>query len=64
MKRLPFIVVVVLNLELPAQTFPVKNANDDYVITSLKGSEKYRNNIKEIIRDKSGLYWFQNYPAW
>jgi two-component sensor histidine kinase len=60
MKRLLFLFVVVFACKLSAQTFAVRNANDDYVVTNLKGSEKYKNNIKEVIRDRSGLYWFQN----
>ena len=60
MKRLPFFIVVVFTIKLPAQSFTVRNVNDEYVVTNLKGSEKYKNNIKEVIRDKSGLYWFQN----
>jgi hypothetical protein len=60
MKRLPYIFVVVFACKLSAQTFPVKNVNDDYIVTSLKGSEKFRDPTKEIIRDKNGLYWFQS----
>src|SRR5688572_19675698 len=60
MKRLLYIVVVVFTFKLSAQSYKVKNVNDEYVVTNLKGSEKYKNNIKEVIRDKSGLYWFQN----
>ena len=60
MKRLPYLLVVVFACNASAQSFPVKNVNNEYVITSLKGSERYRNNIKEVIRDKSGLCWFHN----
>ena len=60
MKRLLYFIVVVLSCKLSAQSFSVRKANDDYVITNLKESEKYKNNITEVIRDKSGLYWFQN----
>ncbi|HET6769907.1 MAG TPA: histidine kinase, partial [Chitinophagaceae bacterium] len=60
MKRLLYFLVVVFSCELPAQRFPVKKANNEYVVTTLKESEKYRNNIKELIRDKKGLYWFHN----
>src|SRR6188474_352236 len=61
MKRLLYLFVVVFTHKVSAQTFPVKNVNDEYVVTSLKGSEKYKNNIKELIRDKNGLYWFHNF---
>jgi len=60
MKRLLYFAVVVFPCQLCAQSFPVKNVNDDYVVTTLKESEKYKNNIKELIRDKNGLYWFHN----
>jgi two-component sensor histidine kinase len=59
MKRLLYFFVVVFSCKLPAQSFPVKNANDEYIVTSLKGSEKFRDESKEVIRDKNGLYWFQ-----
>ncbi|HEX7845548.1 MAG TPA: ATP-binding protein [Chitinophagaceae bacterium] len=61
MKRLLYFIVVVFSCQLAAQSFPVKNVNDEYVIKNLKGSEEYKNNIKEVIRDKNGLYWFQNF---
>jgi two-component sensor histidine kinase len=61
MKRLLYLIVVVFTFKVSAQTFPVRNVNDEYVVTSLKGSEKYKNNIKELIRDKNGLYWFHNF---
>jgi hypothetical protein len=48
--------VVVFSCKLSAQSFSVRKANNDYIVTNLKESEKYRNNIKEFIRDKSGLY--------
>src|SRR5262245_5383068 len=60
MKRLLHLFVVVFALKISAQSFPVKKVNDDYVVTTLKESEKYKNNIKELIRDKNGLYWFHN----
>ena len=60
MKRLLYFIVVVVSFKLPAQSFSVRKANNDYIVTTLKESEKYRNNIKEFIRDKSGLYWFHN----
>ena len=60
MKRLLYFFVVVFTCKLSAQSFPVRKVNDDYLIANLKESEKYKNNIKEVIRDKSGLYWFQN----
>ena len=63
MKRLLYLIVIVLSGKLSAQSFPVKKANNEYIVITLKESEKYRNNIKEFIRDKSGLYWFHNLTA-
>jgi len=60
MKRLPYLVVVIVTYQLSAQSFPMKNVNDEYIVTSLKGSEKFKNHIKEVLMDKNGLYWFQN----
>jgi two-component sensor histidine kinase len=60
MRRLLYILSLFFSFTVAAQSFPVRKANDDYVVTNLKESEKYKNNIKEVIRDKNGLYWFQN----
>jgi hypothetical protein len=60
MKGLLYFFVVFFCCKLSAQTFPVKKANNEYVVSNLKESEKYKNNIKEVIRDKRGLCWFQN----
>jgi signal transduction histidine kinase len=59
MQLLIYLVVFFLSSELYSQSFQVNKANDEYIVTSLRGSENYKN-IKEIIRDKNGLYWFQN----
>ena len=60
MKRLLYLIVVVFTSKMSAQSLPVKNVNNEYTVTSLKGSEKFRaDNTKEVIRDKNGLYWFQ-----
>jgi two-component sensor histidine kinase len=60
MKKLLYLVALAFHLTASAQLFPVKNVNDEYVIMTLKGSENFRNNIKEVLRDENGLYWFQN----
>jgi len=61
MKGLLYLIVIVFTFKASAQSFPVHKANNEYVVTTLKESEKYKNNIKEVIRDKSGLYWFHNF---
>lgn len=60
MKSLVFFFTWTITLIDSAQSFPVRNVNDKYVVTSLKGSDKFKNNIKEVLRDNKGLYWFQN----
>ena len=59
MKRLLYFLVVILTYKLPAQIFPVKNVNNAYTVTNLKGTEQFADESKEVIRDKNGLYWFQ-----
>ena len=53
MKRLLYLIVVVFTLKVSAQSFAVKNVNDDYVVTNLKGSEQFKNDIIEVLRDKT-----------
>ncbi|HET6995544.1 MAG TPA: hypothetical protein VFI06_11210, partial [Chitinophagaceae bacterium] len=60
MKKLVYLFALVFNLTSSAQYYDVKNVNDEYVVTNLKGSERFKNNIKEVIRDRNGVYWFQN----
>ncbi len=60
MKRLLFLVLPFACFSGISQTFPVKNVNDDYVVTNLKDYDRFRSDISEVIRDKSGLYWFHS----
>jgi len=60
MKRLLYLIVVVFTYKISAQSFPVRNVNDDYAVTNLKGSEQFKNNVIEVLRDNNGLYWFRN----
>ena len=66
MKRLLYILYIVIAafyFPASAQYHPVKNVNDDYVIANLKGSEKFKNEIIEVLRDNNGLYWFRNFTS-
>ena len=60
MKRLAYLVALIVYYNCSAQSYSVKKVNDDYVVTDLKGSEKFKNNIIEVLRDNNGLYWFRN----
>ena len=59
MKRVLQLLVLLSAFNGFSQSFPIINANDDYVVTNLKGSDRYKD-VKEVIRDRNGLYYFQN----
>src|SRR5512139_3565630 len=59
MKRLLYFFVVVLTNQLSAQTFSVKNVNDEYFSSSFYNADISKNELHESVRDKTGLYWFQ-----
>ena len=59
MKRLLYISVVVFSVRLSAQSFPVKNVNDEFFVTSFYNSDLSKNELHAFKKDKSGLYWFQ-----
>ena len=59
MKRPLFLVVVIFTFEVSAQTFPVKNVNDEYFSSSFYNADISKNELHESVRDKTGLYWFQ-----
>src|SRR5688572_3782717 len=60
MKRLAYLLALIVCHNCSAQSYSVKNVNDDYVVTNLKGSEQFKNNVIEVLRDNNGLYWFRN----
>ena len=60
MKRLLYLVVVVFTSQTFAQSFPVKNVNDQYFVSSIFQADISRNSFHDFLRDKNGLYWFQN----
>lgn len=44
-----------------AQSFTVRNANQDYVVSSIYENDISKKNLHEIEQDKNGLYWFQSF---
>jgi sugar lactone lactonase YvrE len=61
MKRLATIpVVLAISFTSSPQSFPAKNVNNDYVVTNLVGYDVFKDKIEEVLRDNSGLYWFQS----
>jgi len=59
MKRLLYFIVVVFACQLSAQTYSVKNVNDDYFVTSFYNTDISKNELHAFRKDKKGLYWFQ-----
>ena len=60
MKRPAYFFVMLVSCICSAQSFPVKNVNDGYVVTMLDGTREFSNNLREILIDNNGLCWFQN----
>ncbi len=61
MKRLFYFFIIAITCKVSAQSFPVKNVNDDYFVSSIYNSTIAKNPPAEFARDKSGMYWLQ-YP--
>lgn len=59
MKRWIYLVAVVTSFRVSAQSFPVKNVNDEYFVSSIYNPDISRKELHEFVRDKNGLYWFQ-----
>jgi two-component sensor histidine kinase len=60
MKRLLYAYALGLGLTASAQSFPLRNVNDQYFVSSIFQADISRNNFHDFLRDKNGLYWFQN----
>jgi hypothetical protein len=59
-KRLFYLFIVTLTCKASAQSFPVKNVNDEYFVTNIYNPEVLKKELHEfVVRDKNGLYWFQ-----
>ncbi len=59
MKRLLYLYALGLSLTASAQSFPVKNVNDEYFVTNIYNPDVLKKDLHEFVRDKNGLYWFQ-----
>ncbi len=59
MKRWIYLVSVIFSFRVSAQSFPVKNVNDEYFVSSIYNPDFSKKELHEFVRDKSGLYWFQ-----
>ncbi len=59
MKRLLYLVTVAFTLKVSAQSYAVKNVNDDYFASSIFNSSISQVPPSEFARDKNGLYWLQ-----
>jgi two-component sensor histidine kinase len=59
MKELLYFIVSILTFRTAAQSFPLKNVNDQYFSSSFYKSDISKNELHESVRDKAGLYWFQ-----
>ena len=59
MKRQIYLLIWVFNYTASAQSFPVHNANSDYVVADVEVSSYSKKEFRDIERDNTGLYWFQ-----
>jgi two-component sensor histidine kinase len=60
MKSLLYLLAGAFHLTAAAQSFPVKNINDECLVSSIYQADISRNNFHDFLKDKNGLYWFQN----
>ena len=56
-----YLFIVAIACKVSAQSFPVKNVNDEYFVSSIFNSTFSKNPPNEFARDKNGIYWLQ-YP--
>lgn len=59
MKGLLYLLIGAFGYTASSQSYPVKNANLEYIVSSFKEYDISKTNLQKIIRDKNGLYWFQ-----
>src|SRR5258705_1044862 len=60
MKRLAYFIIGAFSLTASAQSYSVKNANKEYVVSNIYEKNFTEKPLYKIIRDESGLYWFQS----
>ena len=59
MKGLLYLFIVAIACKVSAQSFPVRNVNDEYFVTNIYNPDILKKELSEFVRDKNGLYWFQ-----
>lgn len=59
MKRLLHLYALFMSLTASAQSYPVRNVNDEYFSSSFYNVDISKKELHESARDKTGLYWFQ-----
>lgn len=59
MKGLLYLFLPAIFFKTSAQSFPVKNVNDEYFVTSFYNSDISKYELHDFRKDKNGLYWFQ-----
>ena len=60
MKRLVYFIIGAFSLAASAQSYSVKNSNQDYFVSSLSNYDVSKKGQIKIARDKNGMYWFHN----
>jgi len=60
MKRLVYLLIGAFNLTASAQSYRVKNSNQDYFVSSLSNYDVSRKGQIKIARDNNGMYWFHS----
>jgi len=60
MKRLVYFIIGAFNLAASAQSYSVKNSNQDYFVSSLSNYDVSRKGQIKIARDNNGMYWFHS----
>ncbi|HEV8273110.1 MAG TPA: ATP-binding protein [Chitinophagaceae bacterium] len=60
MKRLVYFIIGAFNLAASAQSYSVKNSNQDYFVSSLSNYDVSKKGQIKIARDNNGMYWFHS----
>ncbi len=60
MKRLVYLLIGAFSLTASAQSYSVKNSNQDYFVSSLSNYDVSKKGQIKIARDNSGMYWFHS----
>ena len=60
MKRLVYFLIGAFNLTASAQSYSVKNSNQDYFVSSLSNYDVSKKGQIKIGRDNNGMYWFHS----